>query len=88
MEQTIKTAVSLPKKLFQQIEESRSQAHIDRSKFFRIALQLFLEGNPNKEENKIASLYQQVRETDKALLNHYKRSSYKHLPAYNEREQK
>jgi metal-responsive CopG/Arc/MetJ family transcriptional regulator len=47
--QTIKTAISIEKNLFEQAEIIASTMHVSRSKLFVMALQDFIEHQKNKE---------------------------------------
>ncbi|PIZ18098.1 hypothetical protein COY52_01220 [Candidatus Desantisbacteria bacterium CG_4_10_14_0_8_um_filter_48_22] len=82
MPHSIKTAISLPEDLMKRVERLRASAGINRSQFFLRALQTYIEEFPETGEEKIASIYRQIRETDKKLLDHFGRHSYKNLPPY------
>ena len=82
MSHSIKTAISLPEDLMKRVERLRASAGINRSQFFHRALQTYIDEFPDSGEKKIASIYQQIQETDKKLLSHFGKHSYKNLPPY------
>ncbi len=75
-------AISLPKKLNRRVEELRHRMGFNRSVFFQIVLRSFLDSFPEKEDKRLAQLYQEIQQTDKELLRHFGRQSYKHLLPY------
>ena len=82
MPHAIKTAVSLPEDLMKRVEKLRASVGINRSQFFLKALQTYMDEFPGSGEKRIASLYQQVQETDKKILSQFRKHSYKNLPPY------
>lgn len=81
MIQTEKVAVSLPVRLISRVEKLRERMGVNRSKFFKLALKAYLDEFP-EENKKLAKIYQDIRQTDKELLDRLKKHSYKHLPSY------
>lgn len=75
-------AISLPKGLNRRVEELRHRMGFNRSVFFQIVLRSFLDSFPEKEDKRLARLYQEIQQTDKELLHHFRRESYKHLQPY------
>ncbi len=82
MVQVERVAVSLPKNLVCRVEELRNRMGLNRSRFYRMALKAYLEEFPGKEDEKLAQLYQDVQQTDRELVHHFKQDSHKHLPPY------
>lgn len=77
-----KVAVSLPKKLVHRAEVLRNRLGLNRSVLYRMALKTYIEQFPGEEDKKLAHLYREIDKTDKKLLRHFRRTSYKHLPPY------
>ena len=77
-----KVAISLPKKLVRRAEVLRNRLGLNRSLLYRMALKAYLEEFPGEEDKKLSQLYHEINQTDKKLLRHFRRASYKHLPPY------
>lgn len=85
MQNAERVAISLPKDLIKKAEKVRRLMGLNRSELYRLALKTYLDKLPDSEEDrKLSELYQEIADTDRELLSHFRGHSYQHLPPYDD----
>jgi len=78
-----KIGISLPKDIIRKVARAMEILHLrNRSAFFLLALKKLLAELPGEEDKKLERIYTEIEQTDKELLAHFSKHSYKNLPIY------